>query len=415
MSDHRDGDKSDEASLKRSLSLPLITLYGLGTTVGAGIYVLVGEVAAEAGMFAPMSFMVASGIVALTAFSFAELSSRYPKSAGEAVYVNEGFGLPSLAVVIGFLVVFTGLVSSAAMANGFVGYFNELIALPRWLAIVLIVLVLGLVAAIGISQSVTLAAIITVIEVGGLLFVVWVARDALSALPARIPELIPPADGAVWGVIVAGSVLAFFAFIGFEDMVNVAEEVKGVRRTLPIAIIITLGITTILYMLVTVLAVLAMPIDTLSGAEAPLALLYTQVTGLQPTVISFIAVVAVLNGALIQVIMASRVLYGLSREGWLPVVISRVNPRTQTPVVATMLASMIVLVLALWLPLITLALTTSMTVLVVYGTVNLALWRIKRRDPSPAGAVTFPLWIPIVGFAANAIFIVFQVSRWLAG
>jgi amino acid transporter len=198
-------------------------------------------------------------------------------------------------------------------------------------------------------------------------------------------------------------------------MVNVAEEVKGVRRTLPIAIIITLGITTILYMLVTVLAVLAMPIDTLSGAEAPLALLYTQVTGLQPTVISFIAVVAVLNGALIQVIMASRVLYGLSREGWLPVVISRVNPRTQTPVVATMLASMIVLVLALWLPLITLALTTSMTVLVVYGTVNLALWRIKRRDPSPAGVITFPLWIPIVGFAANAIFIVFQVSRWLAG
>lgn len=269
MSGPQNTDNSGDSALKRSLSLPLITLYGLGTTVGAGIYVLVGEVASEAGMLAPVSFLVASCIVALTAFSFAELSSRYPKSAGEAVYVNEGLGIPALAVAVGFLVVFTGLVSAAAMANGFVGYLNELLELPRWLAIVLVATILGSIAAIGISQSVAIAAVITIIEIGGLLLVVWVARDALGEVPARLPELLPTADGALWGAILAGSMLAFFAFIGFEDMVNVAEEVKGVRRTLPIAIILTLGITTVLYMVIAVVTVIALPMETLAGAEAP--------------------------------------------------------------------------------------------------------------------------------------------------
>ena len=412
MSESRPPTTPEVIPLKRSLSLPLITLYGLGTTIGAGIYVLVGEVAAEAGMFAPVSFAVASVIASLTAMTFAELSSRHPKSAGEAIYVNEGLGLPGVAVVVGGLVVFTGLVSAAAMANGFVGYFNELIALPRRPSIILVVGVLGVTAAIGISQSVTIAALITVVEVGGLIFVVWVARDQFGEA-SHLSAMLPPLEAAPWGGIMAGSVLAFFAFIGFEDMVNVAEEVKGVRRTLPLAIMLTLGITTVLYALVTVVAVAALPLEALSGAEAPLALLYTQATGAAPTVISLIAIVAVLNGALIQVIMASRVLYGLSNEGWLPSVVGTVHPVTRTPLVATALASGVVLLLALALPLITLALTTSLTVLVVYGLVNLALWRIKRRDPEPEGVVTVPLWVPITGFVVNVAFIGFQVVHGL--
>ncbi len=412
MFDAEPGPEPGKATLKRSLSLPFITLYGLGTTVGAGIYVLIGEVAAEAGLFAPVSFLVASAIVALTALSFAELSSRFPKSAGEAVYVHEGLRLPALAIVIGFLVAFSGLVSAAAMANGFVGYFNELIALPRWLSIVLVVAVLGLIAAIGISQSVTIAAVITLIEVGGLIFVVWVARDTFGDIPARLPEMLPPLDGAVWGSVLAGSVLAFFAFIGFEDMVNVAEEVKGVRRTLPIAIMLTLGITTVLYMLIAVVSATALPVEVLAGAEAPLALVYTQATGSSPTIISMIAIVAVLNGALIQVIMASRVLYGLSNEGWLPPVVGTVHPRTRTPLMATAIATGVVLLLALALPLVTLALTTSMTILFVYAAVNLSLWRVKSRNPKPEGVITVPNWIPLAGFAVNAAFIGFQITRW---
>lgn len=409
------GPTGERTVLRRSLSLPLITLYGLGTTVGAGIYVLLGEVASRAGMFAPVSFLTASVIIALTAFSFAELSSRYPKSAGEAVYVNAGFGWPQLAVAIGFLVVFTGLASSAAIVNGFVGYLNELIVLPRWLAIVLVVAVLGLTAAIGIFQSVTIAALITVVEVGGLVFVIWIARDAFVELPARVPEMLPPWEAGVWGAILSGSVLAFFAFIGFEDMVNVAEEVKTARRTLPVAIMLTLGITTVLYMMIATVAVVALPQDALAGSEAPLALIYTQVTGAPATVISLIALVAVLNGALIQIIMGSRVLYGLSAEGWLPSVVGKVDPRTRTPVIATGIATGIVLALALLLPLVTLALTTSMTILVVFAVVNLALWRIKGRDPRPQGVMTFPRWIPGAGFLANVAFVGFQIVRWAGG
>jgi amino acid transporter len=162
-----------------------------------------------------------------------------------------------------------------------------------------------------------------------------------------------------------------------------------------------------------VVTVVVLPRDVLSGAEAPLALLYTRVTGSAPTVISLIAIVAVLNGALIQVIMASRVLYGLSNEGWLPPVVGTVHPATRTPLVATALASGMVLLLALALPLITLALTTSLTVLVVYGVVNLALWRVKRRGPAPEGVVTVPVWVPVAGFVVNAAFIAFQIALWL--
>ncbi|MEQ8195540.1 MAG: APC family permease, partial [Rhodospirillales bacterium] len=230
-----------DTQLKRSLNLPLITLYGLGTTIGGGIYVLIGGVAGRAGLYAPFSFMLAVLLATLTAFSFAELSSRFPQSAGQAVYVHEGLKRRDLAIFVGFLVIGNGVITAAAMVVGFAGYFGTMIETPSWLAVIVVAAALGLLAFWGIGESVVAAALVTVVEIGGLLLIVWVGRDVFADLPAKAPDLIPPLTATAWLGILGGSYLAYFAFIGFEDMVNVAEEVRDVRRTLPLGIVLTLG------------------------------------------------------------------------------------------------------------------------------------------------------------------------------
>jgi amino acid transporter len=402
-----------EPTLKRGLSLPLITLYGLGTTIGAGIFVLVGRVVGVAGLHAPLAFLVAALLAAFTAFSFAELSARLPQSAGEAVYVQHGLGRRWLSVVVGLLVTAAGVISAATIARGAIGYIAEFVTLPGWLTIIVLVLALGVTAAWGIMESVTVAALLTLIEVGALLAVIAGGADSLAAVPDRLPELLPPVAPGAWLGIGAGAVLAFYAFIGFEDMVNVAEEVKDVTRVLPTAIVLTLVGTTGLYLALSLVAVLAVPADDLAASGAPMALLFETTTGASSAVISLISIFAVLNGALVQIIMAARVLYGLAAQGWLPPLLGRVDQRTRTPLNATGLVVVLVLVLALALPLTTLAEVTAFCVLIVFALVNLALLRIKRREPLPLGIRAVPLWVPAAGFAVSALFVAFQAGRFL--
>ncbi len=404
-----------DVALKRSLSLVMITAYGLGTIMGAGIYVLVGKVAGYAGLYAPVSFLIAAVLAAFTGFSYAELAARYPKSAGEAVYVEHGLRMRRLSVLVGWLIVLTGVVSAAAIANGFVGYLHVFIATPDWIAITLLVLALGALAAWGINESVAAAMLITAIEVGGLLLILWVAGGSLATLPARLPELVPTLDAGVWQGIMLGGFLAFYAFIGFEDMVNVAEEVKEPERTLPVAILVALGLATLLYILVALTAVLALTPAELAQSRAPLALIYTRSTGEAPTLISIISMFAVVNGALIQIIMGARVVYGMSREGWLHGAFGRVHARTRTPLLATALVTVVVLALALWLPIVTLAKVTSFVILIVFALINLSLVRIKRRAPAPAGIRTYPAWVPLTGFIATTGFVLFQAVDMLRG
>ena len=207
------------------------------------------------------------------------------------------------------------------------------------------------------------------------------------------------------GGILSGAVLAFYAFIGFEDMVNVAEEVKDVRRILPAAIILTLVLTTLLYTVVATVAVLALPTEDLAGSDAPLALVYER-SGGSAALLSGIAVVATVNGALIQIIMASRVLYGLGRDKAIPALFGTVNARTRTPVIATAVVTLVVVALAAIAPIETLAQVTSLIVLTIFTLANLALFRIKRRDPRPQGIWTVPIWVPLCGFVASAAFLV---------
>ncbi|UCE87141.1 MAG: amino acid permease [Deltaproteobacteria bacterium] len=398
-------------TLERSLSLPLITLYGLGTTIGAGIYALVGEVAGGAGMYAPVAFLVASALAAASALSFAELSSRYPKSAGEAFYVREAFSRPALATTVGLLVVASGSVSAATIANGFVGYLRELVPVPRALALVLLIGSLGALAAWGIRESARVAGLITLIEVGGLALVAWVARDSFAELPDRLPELLPPPDAAIWSGILGASVLAFYAFLGFEDMVNVAEEVRDVRRVLPLAIVITLVLTTVIYGGIAIVAVLSVPPALLAESEAPLALVIERTTGRAATTVSLVSIVAMVNGALVQVIMASRVIYGLADQGSIPARFGRVSPRTRTPLLATGAVTFAVMALALAFGLEPLARVTSLVTLSIFAIVNLSLLRIKYREPPPRGSAIVPAWVPVLGFLASAGIIAFELAR----
>ena len=400
----------DSVALKRTLSLPQLVLYGLGTTIGAGIYALVGEMAAISGYNAPVSFLLASVMAALTALSFAELSGRYPRCAGAALYVKEGFSSKRWSVIVGLLVVAAAFVSSAAIVNGFIAYLGEFIELDRFTAIIIVTLVIGAIAAWGIAESVSIAAFVTVVEIAGLLLVIVVSYSGLAELPDRWQELVPATDSASWYGIFAGSLLAFYAFIGFEDMVEVAEETRQVRRNLPIGIMLTLAITTLLYMAIMVTAVMAMPPEELAQSNVPLARLYEHYTGGDATIISIIGLFALINGALIQVIMASRVLYGMSSRNLLPAILSRVNQHTQTPLLATALTTVAILLLAVSGTLATLAKATSLIMLVVFSLVNLSLLLVKRKHPETDGLIVFPMFIPLLGFLVSAGFVVLEIT-----
>lgn len=407
--------KARSPTLKRSLSLPLITLYGLGTTIGAGIYVLIGKVVGVAGLYAPLAFFIAALLAALTAFSFAELAGRLPFSAGEAVYVRNGTGSRRLATLVGLMVVTAGLVSCGAIVHGFVGYFHEFVAVPNWVLIVSIALVLGALAAWGITESVSIAAFITLVEIGGLFFVIGGGIEIFPQAITHLPEFFPPFEGGVWLGVSSAAMLAFYAFVGFEDMVNVAEEVKNVRRNLPLAILLTLGITTLLYIAIAIVAVVALPPSELAASNAPLSRLFELTTGLPSGAISLIAVLAVLNGALIQIVMAARVLYGLAAQGWIPRTLSRVHPLTRTPLLATGLITALLMGLTLWLPLTTLAETTSVVTLGVFALVNFSLFRIKRTTPAPVGIWTVWPWVPPLGCVASLGFVLFHLFGTIAG
>ena len=399
---------ADTVKLKRSLSLPLLTFYGVGTILGAGIYVLTGKVSGVAGMYTPLAFLLASIVAAFSALSYAELSARFPKSAGEAIYVKEGLGLPRLALIVGLLIVLMGAVSTATLLHGFVGYLQVFFSVSGSIVMILTVLTLCGIAAWGINQSMWLAAGMTVVEIFGLLLILWVGSEHLLTIPMHLDTLFLPAfDAVVWSGAILGAFIAFYAFIGFEDIVNVAEEVKQPERNLPRAIIYSLIIATVLYLLISSVSVLSMPVEQLSQSDAPMALLYSEATGRSPIVITFISLVSVINGALIQMIMASRILYGLARQGWIHHSFGRVHLRTQTPWQSTGTVAILILIFALLLPLLSLAKMTSYITLTVFALVNLSLWRVKIKQGKTKG-MQVPIWIPVFGFISCFALLIFQ-------
>lgn len=392
---------SSAGGLRRRLTLPLLVLYGVGISVGAGIYVLIGAVAGYAGVFAPWAFVASAVVMAFTVASYSELTARFPVSAGEAAYVRAAFNSRLISTLTGLLTVVIGVVSAAAVALGSAGYIAQFTTLAPGIIVVVIIISLALVASWGILESVLAAAVFTLIEVGGLIVILIAASgaDLPLAQTMKPPPIFEP--GVLSGLALA-SLLAFFAFIGFEDLANVAEEAVDPERTLPLAMAITLVIVTLLYVAIAAVAVSAVPIGELAGSSAPLSLVFRKLTGISPAAISLIAIVATLNTILAQMTMASRVIYGMARQGDLPRIFGSVGKRTATPLIATALVAVISMMLALAAPIGPLAKATSVATLAVFALVNLALIQIRRKERRGSDNIRrVPGWMPWAGLFAS--------------
>ncbi|MEM7742548.1 MAG: APC family permease [Pseudomonadota bacterium] len=376
-----------EPTLKRRLGFGLLTLYGVGVMIGAGIYVLVGQVAGQTGEWAPATFLLAGLIAAPTALVYADLSSRIPESAGEAAYVRAASGSDAIAALVGLAVAAVGVISAGAVLQGGAGYLVSVVPIPRELAIIAAGLLLTGAAILGVIESLAFAAVLTVIELIGLLLVIAVGLGG-EGLAAN------PVEGVGLSAIAAASILAFFAFIGFEDMVNMVEETKDPARTMPRAIIAALLLTTLIYVLVAWAASRTVPAAELGASDKPLALVFETATGQGAAFLSLIAVAAALNGVLAQIVMSARVLFGLGRFAPAFRVFHRAHPRFGTPVLGTLIPAALTILLALTAPLATLAEITSLVLLAVFVAINAALIVLRRRDPSHGWV---PTWVPWFG------------------
>jgi amino acid transporter len=388
--------------LKRTLTLPYVVLYGLGVTVGAGIYVLIGEVVARSGQYAPVPFLFASLVMLLPAAVFAEFTGRLPFAAAEAHFVGSGFNSRTLFLLVGLAVAGVGIVSAAAIAHGAAGYLGQLIDWPLPALLAAVILATGAVAGFGIRESIAFAGLLTLVEVSGLLAIVagaaWSGADLPGTAVAAVPLSLTP---ALWQGVAASSLLAFFAFIGFEDIDSIAEETVDPERNLARGIFITLVLTVLIYVAVVVAALASVPAGEIAASRAPLALVFARTTGLSPLAITLIAVVATVNGIIVQIIMSARVVYGLANQRRLPAWLARVNPVTRTPLVGTALVVGLVLSLALAFPITRLAEATSVITLAVFILVCAALARLKHAGvAAPEGAFVVPVWVPYAGMAA---------------
>lgn len=370
-------------ALKRRIGLPLLTAYGVGVMVGAGIYVLVGAVAEQAGTWAWLAFGLAGLIALPSALSFAELASRVPEAGGAAAYMRAAFRSDTLGVFVGLAMVLAGTISAAAVLRGGVGYLTGIVPISTELGIMALGLGLTAIAIWGVVESLSFAAILTLIEVVGLVLVIVAG---LSAIPAQVEPAVLDQSNIMLGLsgVLAAVVLAFFAFIGFEDIVNLAEETRDPQRTVPRAIIAALIVVSAIYALVAFSATRAVPPQTLAGSDRPLVLVWQAWSDTPAVFLSAIAVAAALNGVLAQIVMAARVLFGLGRHTAVFSVFHAAHPRLGTPVLASLAVGAGVIICALALPVATLAQFSATTLLVVFVLVNAALLRMKSQGAKEA-------------------------------
>jgi amino acid transporter len=387
------------SGLRRSLGVGLLVLYGLGVIIGAGVYVAIGEVVAQAGTLAVWSFAVAGALAGLTALAYAELGARYPEAAGAAAYVKEAFGSDRFSQLTGGVVAAVVLISTATIARGTAGYASAFVALPEALIAGGVVLGFTAVACLGVKDSVRVAAVMTVIELAGLLLVIGTGLASVRDLPGPVQAWLPVSLEA-WRRISAGAFLAFFAFTGFENLANMAEEATDVGRTLPRAILLSLGISTGLYVTVALVVVAVVPPEEATSSAAPLlAVIGRRGEGLSG-VFAALALVAVANGVLIQLLMLARLVYGMARRGLLPRGLAVLSSR-RVPVRATLVAGVLVLVSTVALPFHALLRLSTTLTLLAFGLVSLALVWLQRRVPRPDLAFRVPRWVPVAATLGN--------------
>lgn len=411
----RSGDSAAATGLARSLGLTHAVLYGLGITIGAGIYVLVGLAAGRAGVHAPLAFLIAALVMGFSAATFAELGTRIPVAASEAAYVEAAFRRKWAALAVGLLSVVTSAISAATIAVGAAGYVSVFLPWPKPVLVSGIILLLGAIATRATLQAVSIAGLMTVIEVTGLAVIIGAGLWMLDLGPPIRMIAGGLADATVWPGVASAALLAVFAFIGFEHLVNISEEMQDQRRTLPCALFITLGLTGVIYALVVLIAVSAMPPAELAGSSAPLALVFQRLTGWPLGLMSAIAIAATLNGILVNMIIIARVLYGLADRGQLPKGLAQVDPETRAPVRTTLLAVAAILMLALAVPLAGLADLASIGTLLIFVLLNIALIVIKWREEIPPRDIFLcPFWVPVAGVVTSSALLTVDIA-WRIG
>lgn len=399
-----------ESRLDRTVTLPALILYGLGVTIGAGIFALIGEILGLGGDNAPLSFLVAGILAGFTGVSYMILVSAFPRAGSEAVYVTRGLGRAA-GRVTGLAVVVTGVITGAVVALAFAGYVASLVDVPERVTAIALVVVLSAVAWWGVRESVALAAVITLLEVGILAVVIGFGFDLLDSPNLVSDAFVPSLDTAVMSPILAGSVIAFFAFVGFENIANLAEETVNPKRTAPIAIVTVLIVSVVIYILLSLVAVAAPDRSAITESSAPMAALYEQVSGRNPDLVAAIAAIAMLNGILIQVVMATRVLYGMARENLIPAFFAQVDASRQTPARATVTVTAAIIGLILFFPLVQLARITSLVTLAVFALVNSAMFILgRRKDVISIGLSRF---VGLIGAVLCIALAAWQVSDGL--
>ncbi|MCB9834623.1 amino acid permease [Candidatus Nomurabacteria bacterium] len=395
--------------LRRRLSLNLLVLYGLGNILGAGIYVLVGEVANRAGSFLPVSFVLANLVAALSAYSFAKLSSAYPTSGGEAAYVQAAFKNKLLPLVTGLGIALSGIISSATLSKGFIGYFHQFI--PDLSPVVILFGLIGLMAIFATNQvdrAIKIAGAMTWLEIIGLIGVIIFGTLYIKSNQKPLDINLNPNDiiGNL-GIIISGSFIAFYAYLGFEDMSNVAEEVKSPEKNMPRGIYISLIIAGIVYLLVGIIAQTTLGTEALAKTNAPLSDVFKLATGVDFNILGLIGLAAITNGVLIQIIMVSRLIYGVNRDHpWMGFSLLQKLNRNNVPARITLASAIIIFILTNLFDLSTLASITSTILLAIFGLVNLSLIKLSLDKKLPLGK---SIWIPILALIANAILIFFSL------
>ncbi|UNS95311.1 APC family permease [Streptomyces tubbatahanensis] len=403
--------------LRQTLTTTLLYFFILGDILGAGVYVLVGQVAAESGPAVWLPLAAALCLALLTAASYAELATRYPRAGGASHYATLAYG-PFVGFLAGFCMLAAGVVSVAALARGFAGdYLAEFVSLPVALVALVFLAALALLNLRGISESTRANAVATVIEVGGLVLVIglggWVLARGDGDL-GRLVDVGTPGTGSAAAVL-SGAVLAYYSFVGFETSVNVAEETRNPRRSYPRALFGALLTAGLVYVLVGCVAAAAVPTHQLVNSSGPLLEVVREAGGVPPRVFSAVALVAVANGALLTGIMSSRLTFGMARDGLLPGVLTRVLPVRRTPWAAIAATTVLSLLLALTGSVASLASTLVLLLLVVFFLVNTAAL-VLRRTPAERDHFRSPALVPALG-AVSCVVLATQVEGevWLRG
>lgn len=391
--------------LRRAIGPGLLLLFVVGDMLGAGIYALVGEVGAETGGAVWLGFAVALLLAVFTAFAYAELVTKYPRAAGAALYANKAFRVPFFTFIVAFAVMASGITSAATLARGFTeSYLSAFVDAPIVPIAIAFLALTAVINFIGISESVKVNVVFTLIEIAGLVLICVVAIGVLGDGGGDAGRAFEVKEGSTWfAAAFAGAALAFYALIGFEDSVNVVEEVQEPRRTFPKALFGGLAIAGTIYLVVTVLASMAVPTNTLTESESALReVIQRGPLGIDERVLSAIALVALANGALINLIMASRLVYGMSREGILPRAFGRVHAGRRTPWIAILLVTAFAMVLAATGDLKDLASTTVTLLLCVFIVVNVAVFVLRRREvDAEPDHFRAPSIFPVLGIAVS--------------